>query len=86
MSKEIIKFNLSEKIWNVNFLNPDTLVIQLNDIKEFISRLLEYEDYKKKLAIDNPDKDIPQDMIDAHVRCCIDTRMKIKELSGDKLI
>jgi ribosomal protein S15P/S13E len=59
---------------------------QAQEFEKMIERLIEYEDIKIKLAKENLYS--TKEERDIHISCCIDTKMKIKELlkevQGDK--
>lgn len=83
------EFNLSKEIfftpdpdWDENGNNIP--ILSVKDVKEFIRLFLEYEDYKIELA--KVTEFLTYEEKGVHIRCCIDTKLKIKELAGEQLI
>jgi len=76
-------FNLSDKINNQGACVAGHVIPAIN-VKEFIRLLKEYQDKKIKLGKEN--KFTTKREKEMHMACCIDTKMHIEELAGDKLI
>ncbi len=50
--------------------------------KEFIKRLKDYQD--KKIELAKKGKEITEGEREAHILCCIDTKMFINEIAGEE--
>lgn len=77
----MVKFNLSKE--RKLTLGSQDVYLE-KDVRKFIKELINYHNLKIKLAKKN--KEITKGEKEAHIICCIDTKMFIKENAGDKLL